>query len=393
MYIKRKNEKTKNVERRKERWTEKMMQRSRNETLSLQMHAAKREQRAVPKGYEVLYNERDDEKEELEKEVEKEAKKRESAEKRIDGIEHALHKEVGQEFLKPTMREKRRRIKHRVLEESNLRDQIMCQGEIPFAEADFIELEIRGAHLKNLDEGGISDPYFTLCRNVTELDTVGDKKGVSRGAHEGKPKKITSLCDIGKTRVKKVIYKSEAKMNTLKPYWNVFRVSLDALCGKKLDEQIIVEVWDWDTTTEDDKIGRLTTTLKEILMYSHLNSTENGDEWLTVYNKVTATGMLQFMSARLGKDEVEDHRGLKRMDTRIRRASHSEGAHYDVIEGKFQRLKYELEENNKKMIADDIKRQLSRLEDDDEYEEFLLDGYNYGRTTVVEEDISDYNYL
>ena len=56
MYIKRKNEKTRDVERRKEQWTEKMMRRSRYETLSLRMHNQSEKTKNVVKGQEPLHD-------------------------------------------------------------------------------------------------------------------------------------------------------------------------------------------------------------------------------------------------------------------------------------------------------------------------------------------------
>ena len=122
-------------------------------------------------------------------------------------------------------------LKRRVL------DSLHKENKLKFKEADFIELEVRAAHLSNMDLGGVSDPYFIIYRYEDKLISP-EKKGKKR-----KKKKITRISDIGKDKVKKVVYKSEAKMNTLKPYWNIFRVSLDALCGSNPDTRIVFEVF------------------------------------------------------------------------------------------------------------------------------------------------------
>ena len=307
MYIARKNERSLNVERRKELWSKRMMLRTRNETLQRQMLVQEvgGKGKGKGKGNEVLGGEVDEEEEQLKNLVAREKEKRLKSERRIELMELKCCMKGGADYVHPVLLEKRRKVKHKVLGSGvgvggTGRYRAEDGGKrLKFKDADFLEIELRGQNLTNMDVGGFSDPFFefTIVDKIAGLEGIFDKKSSFR-----------------KKRVSHVIYRSEAKMNTLKPCWDVFRVPLEVLCGKDKNPEakITIEVLDWDHCNsgqvfvgQHDKIGRCMTTAQEIL---NLGGGEEGTagEWIPIYKGAEGAGEIQFLSASLGKDSVDN---------------------------------------------------------------------------------------
>jgi hypothetical protein len=123
-------------------------------------------------------------------------------------------------------------------------------------EATFIELEFRGREMLNMDKGGLSDPYLVILR----------------------PKKNIHLNPLVRLKDKDMdeIYRTSVQMNTLKPHWNVFQVSMEALCDKNGSTPIIIQIYDWDSHSQE-YIGEIRTDVHELLDHS------GTEEWLNLH--------------------------------------------------------------------------------------------------------------
>eukprot|EP00903_Cladosiphon_okamuranus_P012541 g11743.t2 len=112
---------------------------------------------------------------------------------------------------------------------------MIIRGEEVASCADQIKLTIRGMKLKNKDGMfGKSDPFFTLSR-IRE-----DEKWQQ-------------------------VHKSEVVMNDLSPLWKPQEMSVQALCNGDYMRPLRFEIWDWDRDGDHDCMGRLNTSLHDLL--------------------------------------------------------------------------------------------------------------------------------
>ena len=63
-------------------------------------------------------------------------------------------------------------------------------------------------------------------------------------------------------------------MNNHKPVFQPFQIDLNALCNGNMDQQFLIEVYDWDANTRHDFIGSVQTTIREcqIMKEMHLRN-------------------------------------------------------------------------------------------------------------------------
>lgn len=61
-----------------------------------------------------------------------------------------------------------------------------------------------------------------------------------------------------------LIHKTETIMNNQKPVFRPFVVDLAQLCNGNMDQQFLVECWDWDPDGRHDFIGSVQTTVREM---------------------------------------------------------------------------------------------------------------------------------
>lgn len=59
-------------------------------------------------------------------------------------------------------------------------------------------------------------------------------------------------------------------MNNQKPIYRPFSVDLVQLCNGNMDQQFLVEVWDWDANGRHDFIGSVMTTIREFQVMKEL---------------------------------------------------------------------------------------------------------------------------
>jgi hypothetical protein len=104
-----------------------------------------------------------------------------------------------------------------------------------------------------------------------------------------RPKADTPVSKITKGRVNvrdfDEVYRTEIKMNTLKPHWDRIIVSLEALCGRNPYAPIVMRVMDWDVNPPDDYIGELHTDLHELLDQG------GTEEWINLHRVSKKTGV------------------------------------------------------------------------------------------------------
>eukprot|EP01117_Protostelium_nocturnum_P001748 TRINITY_DN1215_c0_g1_i12.p1 TRINITY_DN1215_c0_g1~~TRINITY_DN1215_c0_g1_i12.p1 ORF type:complete len:1750 (+),score=777.84 TRINITY_DN1215_c0_g1_i12:2681-7930(+) len=99
--------------------------------------------------------------------------------------------------------------------------------EVPLQEAQHFRLRMRGKKLDRKDGLlGKSDPFLIFKRGGNEL------------------------------------FKTEIKKQTLDPVWDEFALDL-VHCGS-LDEQLLIECWDWDDDGTNDHIGNVNVTLRQL---------------------------------------------------------------------------------------------------------------------------------
>nr|CAA73554.1 Serine/Threonine protein kinase [Sycon raphanus] len=115
-------------------------------------------------------------------------------------------------------------------------------------------LEVVVKEAKNLppmDANGLADPYVKLW-----------------------------LSDDPQKATKK---KTETKMKTLNPVWGE-KFSFNLTQGD-LKRSLIIEVWDWDRTTRNDFIGKMTFTLDEITKMEKDPASGFNDQWFKLLNE------------------------------------------------------------------------------------------------------------
>jgi len=107
-----------------------------------------------------------------------------------------------------------------------------------------IRICAHGRKLAKMDVGigKKSDPFFTV-----NAYKIGKKSGV-----QSKRNKIITL------------YRSEVIKQELNPKWNSFELDVTSIGG--MDTPIFIEVWDWDANGGHDLIGKLTITLRKIMV-------------------------------------------------------------------------------------------------------------------------------
>jgi len=120
-----------------------------------------------------------------------------------------------------------------------------------------------GVDLDRKDLNGKSDPYLIM---------LGKPPAVAAAAHGKAGKKVKKDKAFKQGKAGKAgkggkwtqVYKSEIIEKTLNPQWKPFNVDLMLLCGGKLDQEFLIEVYDYDPGSVGDLIGSLTTTIKQI---------------------------------------------------------------------------------------------------------------------------------
>ncbi|GMH95173.1 hypothetical protein TL16_g13094 [Triparma laevis f. inornata] len=269
MYLKRKMEKRAKLDKRKEEWSAKMIELAEAEWNQMRVMKEINEDTKLMNFFEKSLREEkfDLEQEEVRLAVEAEEKQRAARMRRIDMLEEKIHHTIGNTEVAGMIREKRRIKKRRFFEDeakrSGGRGLVKYGGGVTFEEAAWIELEIFGSSMLNMDDQSRSDPFVVMQRR-----------------HAG-------------GYMWEEIYRSECKMNTLKPLWEPFTLSLKAICERPLgigEEEvrghggrdvggrfygametdpskieIRFQVFDWDFQPPNDFIGEVETTLFEVL--------------------------------------------------------------------------------------------------------------------------------
>ena len=280
MYQGRKMEKTKKTEMRKEMWTAKVMSRAKNEATTMRLlDEGRRTDKYMSDleiGVEKALN--DTEKADIDEVISSELKERKIHDVKIKAIEDKMHCKVGETEFAKQLREKRRAKKRRIFQ--NLNDASFSKLDVngktlQFADATFIELEVRGNAFENKDERGLSDPYLVVCRVLNDDEATLSRSLSPRSYH-------SRLFPV---------HRSEIQMNTLKPHWTPMIISIEAICRHDLDCPIVIQAIDWDTTTPHDFIGEIRTSMREILFHA------GSEEYLNIKDHVgTITGCVKFQS-------------------------------------------------------------------------------------------------
>lgn len=60
------------------------------------------------------------------------------------------------------------------------------------------------------------------------------------------------------------VFQSEVVKNNLNPNWRPISESAAKLCGGDLDRQLQVSVWDWDSNSDPDLIGKFEASLRDL---------------------------------------------------------------------------------------------------------------------------------
>jgi hypothetical protein len=68
-----------------------------------------------------------------------------------------------------------------------------------------------------------------------------------------------------------MIHKTETIMNNQKPVFRPFAIDLMQLCRGNMDQQFLVECWDWDGDGRHDFIGSVQTTIREMQVMKEIN--------------------------------------------------------------------------------------------------------------------------
>ena len=323
---------------RKENWSAKMMRlaTAEDEVLSLAQDRMKDKKLWSTLEKEIdskIYN--NQEEKEIANLVKMEEASRSERINNIDQIENSLHHAIGRTFFAKQVREKRRKLKRSAFK-SNFggRQVLFGKDQISIQQARFVEFEIRGRDMLNMDKKGKSDPYLSFKRLKPGVTMV---KGV----------KI-------KKKDMEEVYRTDIKMNTLKPHWNRFTISAQALCKNSGDEPIIIQVMDWDLYPPDDYIGEVRTDLNELM---NLGGTE---EWINMHRPGRGgggggadiyAGCLKIQEAMLLKESTMKFEGEGKVnfltkDEEEKLKDKVTGHAADNIRKSFEQLKEKIERSN-----------------------------------------------
>ena len=118
------------------------------------------------------------------------------------------------------------------------------------------KLEFAASNLPKMDSWfGKVDPYFRVC--IIE-DT--DKQEYKLKDYE--------------LRSQKMQYKSESIKREYNPHWQPFEISTGKLFYKNKLKQFEVQIWDWDNASDDDFIGSVLLTEKDL--HEFVGNKKNG---------------------------------------------------------------------------------------------------------------------
>jgi len=98
---------------------------------------------------------------------------------------------------------------------------------------DVVKMQFSAKSLDKKDFLGKSDPFFIISRQTGNAQWT-------------------------------VVFESEVIKNTLNPNWKVMSMAVQKLCNGDYDRQLKVDVYDWDSDTDNDLIGSFTTTLNDL---------------------------------------------------------------------------------------------------------------------------------
>jgi len=124
------------------------------------------------------------------------------------------------------------------------------------------EIQFRGSHLDRKDLLSKSDPFFMISAstNLTKhFSLIGQTY-----SNMSTFRKNRYGTKAGNRRGWTVIYKSEYVKNNQSPTWKPFIIDINKLTYGNLDNPILIEVYDYDSTTNHDLIGKCVTSVKQL---------------------------------------------------------------------------------------------------------------------------------
>eukprot|EP00761_Pharyngomonas_kirbyi_P013138 gb/GECH01013165.1/.p1 GENE.gb/GECH01013165.1/~~gb/GECH01013165.1/.p1 ORF type:complete len:510 (+),score=138.88 gb/GECH01013165.1/:1-1530(+) len=144
---------------------------------------------------------------------------------------------------------------HKANQESSGEIHVRCE-EVSGRNAGHVHFELAAQKLPKMDLMGSIDPYLVISR-ANEDST------------------------FSKVHSTEVVKKSKA------PRWKPFVLSTTTLCNNDFYRPILIEVFDWDKNSDDDKVGELRTSVDALLQNRGDTSfTESEDSSSTVGNLV-----------------------------------------------------------------------------------------------------------
>ncbi|KAJ4458967.1 putative Nicotinic receptor-associated protein 1 [Paratrimastix pyriformis] len=131
-------------------------------------------------------------------------------------------------------------------------------------------IHMQGAHLDKKDFFGKSDPFFVFSRLQQNQPVAVYRVCITphQKQHRQLARRIRSIflfCCSGAVHFVDISGgQSNPVMKTLDPDWPDFQVPLGKLCGGNLEAPFLIEVFDWNKSSEAELIGQAVTSMSQL---------------------------------------------------------------------------------------------------------------------------------